>query len=95
MLVMAGLAIAMVLGHAPPPSQSGSPADNELRTARITVSGDGGGCSQQTFDNQTGRMVKSAEPCGTTTAYDSNGVAIPLGTNHRLDAISKSFTGQR
>jgi len=95
MLVMAGLALAMVLTRTPSASQTGSPADNELRTARITVSPDGSGCSQQMFDNQTGRIVKSTEPCGSTTAYDSNGVAIPLGTNHRLDAISKSFSGQR
>jgi hypothetical protein len=66
--------------------------DGDLRTARITTDSGGKGCSRQTFDNQTGRMTRSQQPCE-ATAYDSNGVPVPLGTIHRLDAISKSFSG--
>ncbi len=64
----------------------------DLRTAKITKDLDGKGCSQQVFDNQTGRMRQSQLPCE-ATAFDSNGVPVPVGTIHRLDAISKSFPG--
>jgi hypothetical protein len=76
-------------------SQTASEApDNNLRSAKITVDfADGSGCQKQFFDNQTGRMTRSQQPCE-TTAYDNNGVQLPLGTMHRLDAISKSFLGQ-
>src|SRR5450432_2784145 len=64
--------------------------DNTLRTAKVTIdSVDGNGCQQQVFDNQTWRMTRTQQPCN-PTARDSNGVPIPLGTIHRLDAISKS-----
>jgi hypothetical protein len=66
--------------------------ENGTHTAKITTESGGKGCSQQTFDNQTGHMTRSQQPCE-ATAYDSNGVPIPLGTIQRLDAISKSFSG--
>ena len=58
-------------------------------TARITRDNNGT-CAQQVFDNQTGRMMRSSQPCEATT-YDSNGMPVPVGTIHRLDAISKGF----
>jgi hypothetical protein len=64
----------------------------DLRTAKITKDFDGKGCSQQVFDNQTGRMRQSQLPCE-ATVLDSNGMPVPVGTIHRLDAISKSFPG--
>jgi hypothetical protein len=73
------------------PQLSTASPDSDLRTAKITNASDGKECWQQVFDNQTGRMTRSQQPCE-TTAYDSNGAPIPLGTIHRLDAISKSFT---
>ena len=73
-----------------PTSAIASP-DADIRTAKITNNSDGKDCWQQTFDNQTGRMTRTQQPCE-ATAYDSNGVPIPLGTIHRLDAISKSFS---
>ena len=64
-----------------------------LGSAKVTIdSSDGSGCRQQAFDNQTGRMTRNQQPCDTTT-LDSDGVPVPLGTIHRLDAISKSFSG--
>ena len=66
-----------------------STPDNDLRTARITRDNNGT-CAQQVFDNQTGRMMRSSQPCEATT-YDSNGMPVPVGTIHRLDAISKGF----
>jgi hypothetical protein len=73
------------------PQLSTASPDSDLRTAKITNASDGKECWQQVFDNQTGRMTRSQQPCE-ATAYDSNGAPIPLGTIHRLDAISKSFT---
>ena len=67
--------------------------DVDLRTAKITKDLDGKGCSQQVFDNQTGRVRQSGLPCD-ATAFDSDGVPVPVGTIHRLDAISKSFSGR-
>lgn len=72
------------------PTASAMP-DSDLRTAKITNASDGKGCWQQVFDNQTGRMTRSQQPCE-STVYDSNGTPVPIGTIHRLDAISKSFT---
>jgi hypothetical protein len=72
-------------------SVAGPGSDSDLRTARITNDAGERGCSRQIFDNQTGRMVRSQQPCETTT-LDNNGVPVPVGTIHRLDAISKSFS---
>jgi hypothetical protein len=74
-----------------PATAPGGP-DVDIRTAKITRASDGNGCSQETFDNQTGRMNRSQQPCE-ATAYDSHGTPVPVGTIHRLDAISKSFAG--
>jgi hypothetical protein len=45
----------------------------------------------QVFDNRTGRM-SLAKACD-EEARDKDGVPIPVGTIHRLDTISKSFSG--
>jgi hypothetical protein len=82
-----------IWGHASkPPQAAAALPDNDLRTAKITRSSDGAECWQTIFDNQTGRMTRSRQPCETTT-YDGNGAPVPVGTIHRLDAISKSFSG--
>jgi hypothetical protein len=62
----------------------------DLRTAKVMNDTGADGCSQQTFDNQTWRMSKSKQPCD-PVERDANGVAVPTGTIHRLDAIGKSF----
>jgi hypothetical protein len=49
-----------------------------------------GDCQQEVFDNQTWRVTRSRQPCE-VTEHDANGVPIPKGSMHRLDAISKSF----
>lgn len=85
--MMAGIAAAMVLARVPSaPQVTGSIPGNDLRTARITVPSDNGECSQQLFDNQTGRMAKSSQPCEATSTYDS--------ASRRLDQISRSFSGK-
>jgi len=100
MLLAAALTVVVVIAaespiwlHATKPSQSaGAIPDIDLRTAKITRDSNGTECWQTIFDNQTGRMTRSRQPCE-TTAYDGNGAPVPLGTIHRLDAISKSFSG--
>jgi hypothetical protein len=80
---------AVIATNSPPVTAT---PENELRTARITTNSDGNGCRQKVFDNQTGRVLQQQKPCE-AAAYDINGVPAPLGTIHRLDAISKSFSG--
>jgi hypothetical protein len=45
------------------------------------------------FANQTGRVIRVSEPCG-EPALDGSGVPTSSGTIHRLDKISKSFSGR-
>jgi hypothetical protein len=79
--------------HSSSPQTATAMPDSDVRTAKITRdSEDGKGCWQQIFDNQTGRMKRSQQPCE-ASAHDSNGTPLPLGTIHRLEAISKSFSG--
>lgn len=49
------------------------------------------GCQHRMFDNRTGQISESGIPCQNAVAVDANGVPIPLGTVHTLNAISKSF----
>jgi hypothetical protein len=73
-----------------PPQTAAATPDSDLRTAKITKSLDGTECWQTIFDNQTGRMTRTRQPCE-ATAYDGNGAPVSAGASHRLDAISKSF----
>jgi hypothetical protein len=101
MLLLATLTAAVVITVEHPISvRSSSPQtpmampDADVRTAKITRdSEDGKGCWQRIFDNQSGRMTRSQQPCE-APAYDSHGSPVPLGTIHRLEAISKSFSGR-
>ena len=90
-VVLVILAALPKLGQ-PTASMPAGMSDNDLRTARITRDLDGNGCAQQVFDNQTGRMTSTPQPCP-PMVYDSNGFPVPIGTIHRLDSISKSFSG--
>lgn len=74
------------------PETASTSRDGDLRTAKITNNSGDGGCWQQSFDNQTGRMTRSQKPCE-NTVYESSEAPIPVGTIHRLDAISRSFPG--
>jgi hypothetical protein len=65
----------------------------DSHAAKITNDLNGNGCFQQEFDNKTGRIIQLREPCE-TVARDNNGVPLPVGTIHRLDAISKAFSGR-
>jgi len=49
-------------------------------------------CALARFDNATGRTT-GASGCTNGVVFDAHGVPVPVGTIHRLDAISKSFSG--
>jgi hypothetical protein len=101
-LFVAGLGFALVMTTERPISDqqrtsvktaSEMPQNNDLGSAKVTIdSPDGRGCRQRVLDNQTWRMTQSQQPCGADR--DSNGIAQPMGTIHRLDAIRKSFLGK-
>jgi hypothetical protein len=98
MAVALGLMIAAELSLPTPPASPSQTASvtpgNGFDSAKVMIdSADGNGCWQRAFDNQTWRMTRSQQPCD-TTARDSNGIPVPSGTIHRLDAISKSFAGK-
>jgi hypothetical protein len=50
-----------------------------------------GVCRRLTFDDK-GQVVQDVVPCD-GSIRDSRGQLVPIGTIHRLDAISKSFAG--
>jgi hypothetical protein len=49
-------------------------------------------CALAKFDNDTGH-VTNATGCKSTALLDAHGVPVPMGTVHRLESISKSFSG--
>jgi hypothetical protein len=94
-LLAAGAAIATLVetsSHVDQPTTA--TVSDKFRAATITSDFDGSGCSQQVFDNRTGRVAASTQSCAATSYY-GNGMPSPTGTIHRLDAISKSFRGHQ
>lgn len=51
-------------------------------------------CQRTKFDNDTGTTVEDFARCDNDVVLDAQGVPVPQGTAHRLDAISKSFSGR-
>lgn len=49
-------------------------------------------CKRLRFDDN-GRPVQDVVPCDQSGIRDARGQPVPVGTIHRLDAISKSFSG--
>jgi hypothetical protein len=93
LLVAAVTAAVLMSRHSSPaPQIAMATPDGDFHIARIIRDSGGKECWQETFNNQTGRVTRSPQPCE-ATRYDSNGVPVPLGTIHRLDAIGKSFPG--
>lgn len=64
------------------------------RMGKIVVGGGLNQCKQMNFDNESGRISEDRIPCDDRVVLNSRGVPIPQGTVHRLDAISKSFSGR-
>lgn len=73
---------------------SEGPVENvNPRTGAILVEIDPEHCRQFTFDNDSGKIVPSTAACE-QRLRDAEGAPVPIGTIHRLDAISKSFFGR-
>ena len=49
-------------------------------------------CKRLRFDDN-GRVFHDVAPCDQSSIRDARGQPVPVGTIHRLDAISKSFSG--
>ena len=62
-------------------------SESDLRSAKVTRDLDGKGCSQQVFDNQTGRLSLSGRRCE-ASRFVSIGGTVRVGTIHRVDEIS-------
>jgi hypothetical protein len=82
--------------QAPSESEHTTPAANsELsRTGTIVLQTDPDQCAQMKFDNANGRFTDGLKPCDNQIQFDAHGRPIPMGTIHRLDAISRSFFGR-
>jgi hypothetical protein len=65
----------------------------EIRTGKIVLQTDPDQCAHMKFDNTDGRLIENLKPCEKDIRFDARGRAMPMGTVHRLDAISKSFFG--
>ena len=48
-------------------------------------------CELLKFNNQTGRTVQNDARCHKDVTLDAHDMPVPMGTVHRLDAISRSF----
>jgi hypothetical protein len=67
---------------------------DESRTGKIVLQTSPGQCAEMKFDNTDGRFVDGLKPCDNQIKFDEHGRPIPMGTIHRLDAISRSFFGR-
>src|SRR5579863_1065740 len=65
---------------------------NARRTGKIVLQTNPKQCVQMKFDNTSGRFVSGLKPCDEEVTFDKQAQQIPIGTIHRLDAISKSFS---
>ena len=88
------LAAISAVRHAAPPV---SVTDNPASAATVNATGaivlhPGAGCRNRIFDNRTGQISETDDPCPTETPRDAKGVPIPLGTMKTINSISKSFT---
>jgi hypothetical protein len=96
-LMTAGAAVAVTIEvqrSAAPPVAASASQRNEFDGGAARITNDlNGKCSTGAFDNKTGRITQSDQPCE-EIPRDSNGVPIPVGTIHRLDSISKAFSGR-
>jgi len=68
-------------------------AEAGTRTGTVMLQTDEKRCEVLKFDNDSGRAVDRARRCDNNVTFDTRGVPVPVGTVHRLDAISKSFLG--
>ncbi len=75
-------------------SEETQSANSEMpRIGTVVRQADDGECVLMKFDNDSGRTIDHVKHCDNTVVRNAQGVPVPTGTVHRLDAISKSFFG--
>ena len=67
---------------------------DESRTGKIILQTNPDQCAEMKFDNANGQFADDLKPCDNQIKFDEHGRPIPMGTIHRLDAISRSFFGR-
>jgi hypothetical protein len=72
------------------PAINTTDADNS-QIGTLTLQTDENKCELMKFNNETGRTIEHDARCQKDVALDAHGVPVPMGTVHRLDAISRSF----
>jgi hypothetical protein len=77
-----------------PASNENARADNlaDVGVGSISEQTDKGRCELMKFDNYSGRTIENSKRCE-TIVRDARGIPVPVGTVHRLDSISRSFSG--
>ncbi len=68
-----------------------TPGSEGTRVGTIILRPDSDRCEQMKVDNDSGRNLEEAKPCDNKVILDAHGKPMPMGTVHRLDAISRSF----
>jgi hypothetical protein len=96
--VVAALAIAAELGVPWFSQPISNPAINTAdidnsQIGTLALQTDENKCEFMKFNNETGRTVEHDTRCREDVTLDAHGVPVPMGTVHRLDAISRSFLG--
>jgi hypothetical protein len=82
----------LLFSHASSEREMQSANSEAARTGTIVVQTGENRCEFRKFDNGNGRMiVEDMKSCDDSVILDSYGVPVPMGTVHRLNAISKSF----
>jgi hypothetical protein len=72
-------------------SSSDGTATDDQRTGTIIFEVAPHQCRHVAFDNDDGRVSEDLSSCEGDVVFDAQGKPIPMGTKHRLEAISKSF----
>lgn len=66
---------------------------NDTGVGKVVVETNKQNCEILKFDNYAGRTMDISTRCQKTVVFDAKGFPVPLGTVHRLDSISRSFSG--
>jgi hypothetical protein len=74
------------------PSGPSSADSKEAHAGTIVVETTTGECKKMKFDNDSGEITGDFRCDG--SVLDSQGVPVPTGTIHRLNAIEDSFRGK-
>lgn len=72
-------------------SQGVAPQPALSHEGAIVFDGETGDCKSFRFDNDSGRIIGSAETCDDRVVLGADGKPVPLGTLHQMEAIRKSF----